>query len=140
MSFPDNHSGTGCVLIWTTSSYTASFDEITPEFYTRGVINTTSMSDTCQKKIPEDQPNAGKASIKIHFVPGNPPPYTATNETFTIVYPATGTGTYTAYTNRYRDAVDSFVTSYKPKLIKNGLMTADIEIEFSGLITSSAGA
>lgn len=137
MAYPDNKSGTGTQIIFGTSMWTAIVDDLDPDFDKRATIDVSGITDTRKQKIPADQIDSGKVSVKFHYNPGTPPPSATSNETITIVYPATAGGATSATaTTRESVAYSGFVTDYKVGIKKGGdIMHGTVEIEFSGAPT-----
>lgn len=124
--------GHGATLAAGTSLWTADITSMSWSGITREAIETSHLSTAnAETFIPSDLHNPGALSLTVNYDPNVPPPYTGAVETWTLTFPIPSGGSTGA-----TFAASGFITSFDiGDIVNKSLISANIEIKFSGVIT-----
>lgn len=124
----------------TTQAFTSAVYGIKRTGRERKALETTLLTDADKTYIPSSSREPGSMEVNIRFSPAAEPAFDVA-EVVTLYYPATGTGTYTALTNRPSDACSGFITKVDGSEIKiDNVIECTIMIKYSGARTVFTGA
>lgn len=136
MASPLSDIGTGATVGFGTSSFAPRFNELNWEGIERPVIPAPYLALAVTgsgeignlPKLLGDVIDAGRVSGVAHFNPDTVPPIDEDPEVITITWRSGATWVFTGQ-----------VVAYNPKIVIDGLMTADVTIEACSKITVTAG-
>ncbi len=136
MAQPTVDIGTGAVLVFSASSWTAEIANFKRAGIKRAEIDTTHLGTTGGKtKMPGDLYDPGTLDVEFHYNPDSPPPYTATAETVQIQFPLAGTITTASH-----DKVSMFIVDLGYSVPLEEKMMGTIKLACSGSISHTNAA
>lgn len=136
MSQPTVDVGTGASLVFTTTSWTAEILDVQRSGIKKRQISTSHLGTVGGETfMTGDLYDPGEVTVKFHYNPDSPPPYTATGEIVQIKYPVNGT-----ITTGSNDKVNMFVTELGSSIPFEDKMEGTVKLKCSGSFTHSAAA
>lgn len=133
---PVSDIGTGTLMTFGTSSFSARIESVDGPSMHRDAIETTHMATTSNKTfMPGDLVDRGEINITFHHDASLTPPIASAAETVTITWPIPS-----GLTNGATWAASCFMTDYSPTSEIEGLMTAKATLKVSGAITIVAAS
>jgi hypothetical protein len=135
--------GTGAVITFQTSNFTADITEFAFSRISRKAVRTTHFRTPQATAgtfgghtwMPVKLVDPGYLTLSVSFNPQRPPPINGDPEPITITYPVDiGYATPARWSN-----LTGFVTDWRIGIPLEGRMTASVEIKLSGLVTQTAG-
>lgn len=128
--------GTGVAIAFATTGFSARLQSVDGPSMSRPAIETTHMGTTTGKTfMPGDLPDYGEITLTVHHDPSLTPPINSAAETVTMTWPIPAgltTGAIWAGT--------AFMTGYTPGASIGELMTAQVTLKISGLLSITAAA
>jgi len=144
MASPTVDLGTGIIIAFGTSGFTAEILGVTPYSAERESVETTHLTTAAagasqiggKTYIPADITDGGTMSISGHFNPDTVAPLESDAETITITYPLQSGNTIQAALS-----FSGFMTNYNPnEFVVNGKMEFTADIKISGPISRTVAS
>ena len=118
--------GTGSTVTFGTSAYTALIKDISWDGIQRKSVETSYLgTTTAHTFMPGDLYDPGSLKLEVLYDPGTiKPPLNGAVETVTVTFPDANTA-----------AASGFITAWSIKVPLEDVMTATVEVKFTGAIT-----
>lgn len=135
--------GTGTVVTFGTSGFSAQLLDVKPPHPQRGFVDTSHMGTAApgagkmgnKTFLPHDLVDAGEMTLTCHLNPSTLPPIHGLEETITVTYPVPA-----GLTNPATWAGKGFVISYDPSDPLEGKMVVNVQVKMSGPVTVVAAS